>query len=195
MSQSSAYSVKNIQEWIIDTGATNHMVADVNLLDKLAIVSRGVYLPNGVVAQVTHPGSSSVTARTSLTNVLYLPQFKFNLIYVSKLTKKLGCSVSFFPDFCLFQDLSNGRVREICREENGLYVLTGSTKLQQPQSQNNGCVLAIKDSNTSQVSADVELWHQRIGHAFIRSLNKIISVKIECIANTLNNCTIFPHAK
>jgi len=124
MSQSSAYSVTNIQEWIIDTGATNHMVADVNLLDKPVIVSRGVYLPNGVVAQVTHAGSSSVTVRTSLTNVLHLPQFKFNLMYVSKLTKKLGCLVSFFPDFCMFQDLSNGRVREICREENGPYVLT-----------------------------------------------------------------------
>lgn len=67
-------------------------------------------------------------------------------MYVSKITNDLGCSVSFFPDFCLFQDLSNGRVREIDREENGLYILTGSTKLQ--QSQNNGCGFVVKKSGS-----------------------------------------------
>lgn len=28
-----AFLVKKVQEWIIDTGATNHMVVDVELLD------------------------------------------------------------------------------------------------------------------------------------------------------------------
>ena len=107
MSCASTHSIKYLHEWIIDIGAINHMVADINLLDKPAIVSRGIYLPNGAVAKVTHADSSNITARTSLTNVLHLPQFKFNLISVSKLTKELGCSVSFFPDFGLFKDISN----------------------------------------------------------------------------------------
>lgn len=117
MIQSSACSNKNRQEWIVDSVATNHMVAEVNLIDKHVTLSRGVYLPNGAVAKVTHTGRSSVTSRTSLINVLHVPQFKFNLMYVSKLTKELGCSVIFFPGFFLFQDLSTRRVREIGREK------------------------------------------------------------------------------
>lgn len=88
-------------------------------------------------------------------------------------------------------------VREIGREENGLYILTGSTKVQQPQPQpqNSGCVLAVKDGHSDQMPTDVELWHKRLGHASIMSLNKLIVVKSECIANTLNKCTVCPHAK
>ena len=103
MSCASTHSIKYLHEWIIDIGATNHMVADINLLDMPAVVSRGIYLPNGAVAKVTHADSSNITARTSLTNVLHLPQFKFNLMCVSKLTKELGCSVSFFPVFACFR--------------------------------------------------------------------------------------------
>lgn len=32
--------------------------------------------------------------------------------------------VAFYPTFCLFQDLSNGRVLGIGKEEEGLYLLT-----------------------------------------------------------------------
>ncbi|TMW85531.1 hypothetical protein EJD97_022990 [Solanum chilense] len=136
---------------------------DINLLDKPVVVSRGIYLHNGAVAKVTHAGHSNIIARTSLTNVFQLPRFKFNFIFVSKLTKELGCSVSFFPDFCLFKDISNGMVRQIGREENQLYILTRSTKVQQPQLQNNGCVLSVKGSHAGQMSKDVKLWHKRQG--------------------------------
>ncbi|XP_016559276.2 uncharacterized protein LOC124895477 [Capsicum annuum] len=57
-------SVKS-REWIIDMGATNHMVADLDLLlghstTKLDI-PRDVYLPNGGTTKVTHVGSSCLS--------------------------------------------------------------------------------------------------------------------------------------
>ncbi|OIT20294.1 hypothetical protein A4A49_65857, partial [Nicotiana attenuata] len=52
----------------------------------------------------------------------------FNLISVSKLTRQLCCSVNFFPYFCLFQDLYNGKVRGIGRERGGLYILKKNFK-------------------------------------------------------------------
>ena len=79
VNQASDCVVNNINEWIVDTGAINHMVADIRLLNKPTMLSREVYLPNGNIAKVTHTGTSNVSTRTSLTNVLYLPQFKFNL--------------------------------------------------------------------------------------------------------------------
>ena len=46
-------------------------------------------------------------------NVMYIPEFKHNLLSVSKLTMELNCSVHFYPDFCSFHDLFSGRVKGI----------------------------------------------------------------------------------
>ena len=46
-----------------------------------------------------------LTPLITLTSVPSVPQFAFNLIYVSKLTRTLNCSISFFHDYCLIQDL------------------------------------------------------------------------------------------
>lgn len=67
--------------------------------------------------------------------------------------------------------------------------------MQQPQLQNNGCVLAVKGSHTGQMSTDVKLCNKRLGCASIKSLNKLITVKTDCITNTLNKYTVCPHAK
>lgn len=79
VNQASDCVVNNINEWIVDTRATNHMVADVRLLNKPTMLSREVYLPNGNIGKVTHTGTSNESTRTSLPNMLHLPQFKFNL--------------------------------------------------------------------------------------------------------------------
>ncbi|KAH0706889.1 hypothetical protein KY289_011965 [Solanum tuberosum] len=44
------------------------------------------------------------------------------------------------------------RVREIGREENGLYILTGNTNVQH---ENSGCALAVKEDNIYGISEDV----------------------------------------
>jgi len=82
-----------------------------------------VSLPNGEVAYVTHTGSCSISPRSVITNVFHIPEFKYNLLSVSQMTKELGCSVTFFPHFCVFQELYTGKVREIGKEEAGLYLL------------------------------------------------------------------------
>ena len=64
-----------------------------------------------------------LTPLITLTYVLSLPQFSFNLISMSKITRTLNCSISFFPNYCLIQDLPRKRI--ICRgcEFGGLYIL------------------------------------------------------------------------
>ncbi|XP_070026237.1 uncharacterized protein [Nicotiana sylvestris] len=63
------------QEWIIDTRATNHIVFNVNLLNKVSIVepsiSRKVLLPNGDVTQVTHVGDSQISNNNTLKEDLF----------------------------------------------------------------------------------------------------------------------------
>ena len=58
-----------------------------------------------------------------LTLVLNLPNFSFNLMSVNKLTRALKCYISFFPNFCLFQDLMMKQIIGRGRESEGLYIL------------------------------------------------------------------------
>ena len=63
------------------------------------------------------------TPSISLTSVLSLLNFSFNLMSVSKLTRALKCYISFFPDFCLFQDLMMKQIIGRGLEFGGLYIL------------------------------------------------------------------------
>ena len=119
--------------WIIDSGATNHMTPHSQLLinkHPLPIdAPRSVQLPNGDSLLITHTGSSSMTSQDIINNVLLIPDFKFSLLSVSKITKDLQCAVCFYPDFVTTQDLSSGQVKVIGREQAGLYLIPHSSSL------------------------------------------------------------------
>ena len=82
-----------------------------------------VTLADGSTSCVLGSGTIHLTSLITLTSVMSLAQFSFNSIYVSKLTRTLNCSISFFPDYCLIQDLSTKRIIGRGRESGGLYVL------------------------------------------------------------------------
>ncbi|KAH0776707.1 hypothetical protein KY290_008118 [Solanum tuberosum] len=117
--------------WIIDSGATNHMTPNSDILThKHQLPSdkpRIVQLPNGETTQITHIGSCNVTPQDMLRNVLLVPDFKFNLLSVSQIIKDLKCAVFFFPNFVALQDLSNGKMKVIGREHAGLYLLPNNS--------------------------------------------------------------------
>lgn len=61
-----------------------------------------VEVPTRNKYNITHSGKTVILKNHTLKNVLYVPDFKFNLLLVSKLTE-LSCSVSFYPEFCFFR--------------------------------------------------------------------------------------------
>ncbi|GMI91128.1 hypothetical protein HRI_002782100 [Hibiscus trionum] len=110
--------------WIVDTGATDHILSSFNHLDdpvSCDSYSRFVHLPNGKTTPVTHLGSFRLTPESTLQNVLYVPDFHHNLLSVSRLTRDLNCCLIFYPDFCLLQDLCTGGMKGIGRASHGLY--------------------------------------------------------------------------
>ncbi|OIS98959.1 hypothetical protein A4A49_61011, partial [Nicotiana attenuata] len=110
----------------VDTGATNHMTGDKSLLKNETSVGNSgqVQLPTGDSASISHMGECQLTGGDVLKDVLCVPTFKFNLMSASKVTEDLKCSVTFFPKCCIFQDLLSGRVKEIGRREEDLYILS-----------------------------------------------------------------------
>ncbi|OIT05165.1 hypothetical protein A4A49_65376, partial [Nicotiana attenuata] len=114
-------------EWIIDTGASHHITCNKEILTNLENINQQsnhkVQVPTGSKCSVTHKGNASILGGCELKDVLYVHDFKFNMLSVSKLTKELRCCALFFPDFCVLQGHYNGKVMGIGREDCGLYIL------------------------------------------------------------------------
>ena len=112
--------------WIVDSGASHHITTNEHLLRNSKCTASShqdkVNLPTGDKASITHIGDTHLFNNEMIKEVLCVPEFKFNLLSVSQLTKELSCFVSFYPEFCIFQDLYSGRVKGIGREEGSLYI-------------------------------------------------------------------------
>ena len=75
-------------DWIINTGATDHMVHSVSCLITItSTINTFFYLPNGEKALVTQIGTVHILDNLILYGVLCVPSFTFNLISISQLTK------------------------------------------------------------------------------------------------------------
>ena len=95
--------ISSSSTWVIDTGVTDHMTGNCNLFTTFQShpSTPTVTLADESTSYILGSGTIHMTPLITLTFVLSLAQFSFNLIYVSKLTRKLNCSISFFPDYCL----------------------------------------------------------------------------------------------
>ena len=112
-------------EWVIDSGAIDHMIGNSNLVSTFQSQpsSSIVTLAGGSQSCVLESGTMLPTPSIPLTLVLSLPNFSFNLMFVSKLTRALKYYISFFLDFCLFQDLMTKQIIGRGHESGGLYIL------------------------------------------------------------------------
>lgn len=178
-------------EWIIDTGATNHMISDLKLLKNRMEVgqndSKRVHLPNGGVSHVTHIGSCNMMNTERIDNVLYIHDFRYNLLSVSKITRALSCYVGLYPAFCNFWNLCSGKMKGIGRERGGLYLL--------PQSSTKRKRIALLRLVGRNKSQDIELWHRRLGHASIGEIRHSFTLAYDECKRRLVNYNVFLLAK
>ncbi|KAL6312208.1 hypothetical protein AAG906_025550 [Vitis piasezkii] len=112
------------RNWIIDSGATDHITSSSKLLHKDKNCSLPpVLLPSGEKANIVMKGSLPLNSIYYLHDVLSVPTFKVDLISVSRLTRGLNCSVTFFPYWCILQDLATRRTIGLGKQRGGLYYL------------------------------------------------------------------------
>lgn len=99
-----AESVEN--EWIIDSGASDHMTGDFSAIHDAVKRKNNpqINLPTGQTSNISHFGNVKLGNKLSLKNVLYVPSFKHNLISVNKLLHDSHSKVLFYPEFCIIQD-------------------------------------------------------------------------------------------
>ena len=165
---SSSYT-KN-SEWIIDTGANDHMTCDSLNFSFLSpsysiLVITNV---NGVSSPITGVGNVLVSSTLSLSNVLYVPSLTCNLLFISQITKTLNCVTLFYLTYCIFQNIHTKKRIGSGRKRGGLYYLKGGTSSQVYHS-----LAHMMGKNQSANIAEIWLWHKPLGHpsfGYIRRL-------------------------
>jgi len=94
-----------------------HLFCHLTKLSKPTLVT----LPDGTSKPVSHIGQVNLTPSLTLTQVLHVPAFKFNILSVSQLVTHNDMCVMFFPDTYVFQDLSTKKIVSVAPRQGGLY--------------------------------------------------------------------------
>uniref|UniRef100_A0A1J3EFZ9 Retrovirus-related Pol polyprotein from transposon TNT 1-94 n=1 Tax=Noccaea caerulescens TaxID=107243 RepID=A0A1J3EFZ9_NOCCA len=180
----------SIKSWIIDSGATHHVARDKNLFVSFSdSLQSSVTLPTGLGVAIAGIGTVKLNDHLVLNNVLYIPDFRLNLLSVSQLTKDLGYRVIFDPDSCMIQDHTKGLMIGQGEQVSNLYVLDAECI-------DESVLSLIQSTFSSNVVLDSTLWHNRLGHPSI--------TKLDCIQDVLGfkqrnkdhfHCAICPLAK
>jgi len=139
--------------WIVDSGASDHMISNLNLLHNIKTLPKpiGITLPNGSLKTVIYFGQIHLTPTITIDHVLYVPDFKFNLLSVNKLLTAHNLLTLFLPDQCLIQDLSTGMVIAVAQSVNELYKISHAVT-NTPKNKDH-TTLVMADTSTSFVSA------------------------------------------
>jgi transposase InsO family protein len=146
--------------WVIDSGASDHMTGNSSLLSHTSSPCSPsfVTVANGTKTPVQGKGTVT-TSDLTLSDVLYLPEFPFNLLSVHKLTLALNCSVAFYLSHCEFQDLKTKRMIGGGFVKDGLYYF-------QPSS--TSIPSALHSTNSPYQ------WHCRLGHPSSVNLKHLV---------------------
>ena len=179
----------NVKTWIIDSGATHHVTHDKSLFIKLdTSVNHYVNLPTGQTVRIGGAGIVVLNTDITLKNVLYIPEFRLNLLSISSLTTDLGSRIIFDHECCLKQDLSKGLMIGRGRRIANLYILDG---------EDSACEDAASPSFVANSVIDASVWHRRLGHTSFTRLDSLTNVLgISKFKNKgLVHCDIFQRAK
>ncbi|KAG6472418.1 hypothetical protein ZIOFF_069880 [Zingiber officinale] len=141
-----------------EEGATDHMTNVTNSFISYSLSSgqEKVIIADGTKATVAGKGSIKLTDHFFLSSALHVPSVSINLLSVSSITKQLHCSVTFFPDHCVFQDLETKQTIGTGREVGGLYYYQLETT--------SALKSAAKCLGTKH--QEILLWHSRLGHFY-----------------------------
>jgi hypothetical protein len=151
-----SYSTSNANDygdnWVLDSGATDHMTNDMSRLHVQDAYQGNdqIQVANGMHVPILHIGESSLPGSTHplcLKNVLHAPALSKNLLSASKLAFDNHCFVELHPDCFFIKDRTTKQTRLQGRGHHGLYPVPHPRHRQALHS-----------------APSKDLWHQRLGH-------------------------------
>nr|KYP52795.1 hypothetical protein KK1_025330 [Cajanus cajan] len=95
--------------WILDTGATNHVCNSLyHPIDPVH-----VKLPNGITSTAQFSRAIIFSEKFFLNDVLYIPNFHLNIISVQRIVASLDYELIFNKNSCIIQDLTSKKMIEV----------------------------------------------------------------------------------
>lgn len=191
---------KNLTDWVIDIGATDHICHGIKQFTRINSLHPNIYhitIPNGKRIVVHSIGEVQLTKDILLKNVLYIPSFHFNLIYVPQLVKDLQCSIFFNASGCFCQGPSMRRPWCLGELTKGLYHSSrqsgaNRTDMLPPASSSLQANSLTLDSPNLDA---IKLWHLRLGHIPVNILKYVDTSLCSKSFNNACICSICPLAK
>lgn len=143
--------------WILDSGATHHICNSHDLFQKLSL-SRNYFLtlPTSQNIPIQGVGSVVLFPNLVLSNVFYVPSFRFNLLSLGSLLQSYPYHVIFSASSFTIQDKISSMKIAKGELEDGLYILNMS------HTSNFSSVNSSSNAVSNSVSHSV--WHARLGH-------------------------------
>ncbi|CAJ2679303.1 unnamed protein product [Trifolium pratense] len=134
--------------FLLDSGATHHVTND---LTNLALHHPytgpdSLFMGNGSGLNISHSGTLLIND-LSLSNALYVPSMKQQIISVSQLTKQTNSAVVFLPNSFYVMNLQTRQTTHKGSCVNGLYLLPTTSP----------------SAHTVQVESSAS-WHHKLGH-------------------------------
>ena len=145
--------------WILDIEASDHISGNKDLFSSLSFPSPLPIITLAHGSQTIAKGIGSVCSLPSLplTSVLYVHNFPFNLISISKLTRDLHCALIFSHNSVTLQDQSTRKTIDIGHESQGLFHLS----------------LPLCSTVCTSTEAPL-LLHSRLGHPSLSKFRKLV---------------------
>lgn len=93
-------------DWIVDTGATDHMCSNLNIMHDLHNIDYPIHVsfPNGTKVSIIQIGTVSRTPSLYIHNVFYVPSFHYNLLSISRIAQDSNLTMIFSPTHCILWD-------------------------------------------------------------------------------------------
>ncbi|CAA0809936.1 Unknown protein [Striga hermonthica] len=172
-------SYKIDPNWYVDTGATDHIIND---LDRLTFREQyhgndTVQVGNGAGLNIWHTGSCSINTANrplNLKNVLHVPNISKHLLSVHKLARDNNVVFEFHPYHFLIKDRATKQVLLDGRCEPGLYPINPSA------------VVSSKQAFVG-VKASPNQWNARFGHPSTPVVKYILRLhNLPCVQESMH---------
>lgn len=137
-----------------------------------------IHLPDGSLQHVTYTGTVILQPNLILTNVMYLANFKCNMLSINSLGNTSKVKVTFYHNKCVLQQSDD--VIVVGKAKSGLYYLSNTSQ-----------IYLTTCNNTVESSA--MLWYLRLGHISSFKLSHIDVFKVHSTKVLI--CTVCPLSK
>lgn len=154
----------NVDDWILDSGATDHMTSDSSLLSE--------YKPIDKIEITTASGTTLYATGRGLVTLLYQGNYvTFSALHVYGLAHNLISVTALTRNDCVVH--MSGLFAEIVKNNTivlvavcirGLYILSGQAL---------DAMMAMAARQSQPVGATMDLWHRRLVHANVDSIKEM----------------------